>query len=245
MKDTLRTAAFVAALLLACGAVWAGAPASGGAEAPTPAEEAPAAPAAVEQKPVDLKAALTPEQYQRAVQPILTLLERGAKALALYDEEMAKPDKERDEATALGHKERAARFYLAASLRARLSRNYVSQETHKAALTDQYEVPMRIKAVTLYLEVAAAYLDRHDLRAAVACYQRVLNIDPQNAEAKQKMEQIAAAVEQAASDTGPIRRSSSKKEEESTNRDPKYYRERYNPDYYTPESYRDRYIHRN
>jgi len=245
MKDAFQIALVAAGLLLACSSGWSAGTAPADNPAPTakPAEGAPAAaPAAPDPKTLDLKAALAPEQYVRAVEPVLALIERAAKALALHDEEMAKTAKERNEAAALAYNERAARYYLAASLRARLSRNYVSQEAHKAALTEQYEIPMRTKAIALFLKVAASYLDRHDQRAAVAGYQRVLSIDPENAEAKRKMEEIEAAATQSAAQTGGIQsRSGGKEQEKPIDHNADYYRDRYNPDSYSPQSYKDRY----
>ncbi|HUX15246.1 MAG TPA: hypothetical protein VMW52_02170, partial [Phycisphaerae bacterium] len=135
-------------VMLACllaGTVLASATALGQgqpAEAPKPIPRAAAASggeAEAPQGPIDLKTALTPEQYLRAIQPILGNIKQADKALALYDEEMAKPEKERDEKRALGFKKRAARFYAAASLRARQSKGYVPQVAQKAAIADQYE----------------------------------------------------------------------------------------------------------
>ena len=187
MKTLFRTAAVVmAGLILSAGMRAAEAPPA----APPPTSPAP------DPKTLDLKAALAPEQYQRAVQPILRLMELAAKATALYEEEMAKKNSERSEVVALGHRARAARFCLAASLRARLSRNYVNEEPHKEALTQQYEIPLRAQAVTLYLAVAHAYQEKRDLRAAGACYRRVLNLDPENAEAKNNLETIESAAKE-------------------------------------------------
>jgi len=133
------------------------------AEAPKPTPWAPAASGGeveAPQGPIDLKTALTPEQYLRAIQPILGNLKRADKALALYDEEMAKPEKEQNAKRARGFKERAARFYAAASLRARQSKGYVPQESQKAAIADQYEIPARDKAVAIYLDLAQIYMSK-------------------------------------------------------------------------------------
>ncbi|MCX5648567.1 MAG: hypothetical protein NTX40_05650, partial [Planctomycetota bacterium] len=164
-------------VMLACllaGTVLASATALGQGQPPEAPKPTPWAPAVsgteaqAPQGPIDLKTALTPEQYLRAIQPILGNLEQAEKALALYDEEMAKPEKERDEKRALGFKERAARFYAAASLRARQSKSYVPQEAQKAAIADQYEIPARDKAIAIYLDLAQIYMSKNDLRAAVA-----------------------------------------------------------------------------
>jgi tetratricopeptide (TPR) repeat protein len=166
---------------------------------PTPTDASGGA-AETPKGPIDLKAVLTPEQYLRAIQPILASLQQAEKALALYDEEMGKPEKDRDESRALGFKERAARFYAAAALRARQSKGYVAQEAYKAAITDQYEIPARDKAIAIYMELAQLYTSKGDLRAAVAYYQRILNLNPGNADATDALKRIADTLKQQAAD---------------------------------------------
>jgi len=242
-------------VMLACllaGAVLASAtPARRGqgqpAEAPKPTPWAPAASggeAEAPQAPIDLKTALTPEQYLRAIQPILSNLEQADKALALYDEEMAKPEKERDEKGALGFKERAARFYAAASLRARQSRGYVPQEAQKAAIADQYEIPARDKAIAIYLDLAQIYLSKNDLRAAVAYYQRVLNLDPGNTAATNALKQIEESLKRQAAERNqnPSRTGGGKdeKDHQPIDRNAESWRNRYNR-YYSAEAYKNRH----
>lgn len=210
------------------------------AEAPKPAPWAPSVPggeAKAPQGPIDLKADLTPEQYLRAVQPILGNIEQAEKALALYDEELAKPEKERDEKRALGFKERAARFYAAASLRARQSRGYVSQEAQKAAIANQYEIPAREKAITLYLELAQIYLGKNDLRASVAYYQRVLNLNPGNTAATNALKQIEESLRRQAAERNqnPSRTGGGREEIDEPSWRNNYRRG------YGPESYKNRY----
>jgi len=232
-------------VMLACllaGTVLASAPALGQgqpAEAPKPTPWAPAASggeAEAPQGPIDLKTALTPEQYLRAIQPILDNLEQADKALALYDEEMAKPEKERDEKRALGFKERAARFYAAASLRARQSKGYVPQEAQKAAIADQYEIPARDKAIAIYLDLAQIYMSKNDLRAAVAYYQRVLNLDPGNTAATNALKQIEESLKRQAAERNqnPSRTGGGRDDDQPS------WRNGYTRDY-SAESYKNRY----
>jgi len=210
------------------------------AEAPKPTPLAPAASggeAETPQGPIDLKAALTPEQYLRAIQPILGNLEQADKALALYDEEMAKPEKERDERRALGFKERAARFYAAASLRARQSKGYVPQEAQKAAIADQYEIPARDKAIAICLDLAQICMSKNDLRAAVAYYRRVLNLDAENAAAKNALKQIEESLRRQAAERNqnPSRSGGGREEIDEPSWRNNYRRG------YGPESYKNRY----
>ena len=241
-------------VMLACllaGTVLASATALGQgqpAEAPKPAPRAPAASggeAEAPQGPIDLKTALTPEQYLRAIQPILGNLEQADKALALYDEEMAKPEKERDAKRALGFKERAARFYAAASLRARQSKGYVPQEAQKASIGDQYEIPARDKAIAIYLDLAQIYLSKNDLRAAVAYHQRVLNLDAENAAATNALKQIEESLRRQAAERNqnPSRSGGGKdeKDQDSIRRPAQDYIDKHNYNEYTPGDYQDRY----
>jgi len=240
-------------VMLACllaGTVLASATALGQGQPPEAPKPTPWAPAVsgteaqAPQGPIDLKTALTPEQYLRAIQPILGNLEQAEKALALYDEEMAKPEKERDEKRALGFKERAARFYAAASLRARQSKGYVPQEAQKAAIADQYEIPARDKAIAIYLDLAQIYLSKNDLRAAVAYYQRVLNLDPGNTAATNALKQIEESLRRQAAERNqnPSRTGGGKdeKDDQPIDRNAESWRNRYTRDY-SPEAYKNRY----
>ena len=209
------------------------------AEAPKPTPWAPAASggeAEAPQGPIDLKTALTPEQYLRAVRPILGNLKQADKALALYDEEMAKPEKEQNAKRARGFKERAARFYAAASLRARQSKGYVPQESQKAAIADLCEIAARDKAVAIYLDLAQIYMSKNDLRAAVAYYQRVLNLNPGNTAATNALKQIEESLKRQAAERNqnPSRTGGGRDDDQPS------WRNGYTRDY-SAESYKKRY----
>ena len=209
------------------------------AEAPKPTPWAPAASGGeveAPQGPIDLKTALTPEQYLRAIRPILGNLKLADKAVALYDEEMAKPEKEQNAKRARGFKERAARFYAAASLRARQSKGYVPQESQKAAIADQYEIPARDKAVAIYLDLAQIYMSKNDLRAAVAYYQRVLNLNPGNTAATNALKQIEESLKRQAAERNqnPSRTGGGRDDDQPS------WRNGYTRDY-SAESYKKRY----
>jgi tetratricopeptide (TPR) repeat protein len=153
--------------------------------------------AAPEEPPVDLEAVLSPEQYQRAIKPILAQTEKAEKVLKLYEKEMAKPDKTRNEKRAIGHKDRAARFYLAASLQARKSKNYVREAEHKAAIQKQFEEPLQTKAIAIYLELAQTYMDQRNVRKGVSYYKQVLKIDPKNPTATEELKKIEEVLKEA------------------------------------------------
>jgi hypothetical protein len=115
----------------------------------------------------------------------------------LYEKEMAKPENRRNEARALGYKERAARFYLAASLKARQSKNYLKDPAHREALAEQYETPAQQKAVAIYLGRASDYFENRDVKNAIAYYNRVLKIDRENETAKAELERIKKLIQEA------------------------------------------------
>jgi len=153
--------------------------------------------AAPEEPPLDLEAVLSPEQYQRAIKPILAQTEKAEKVLKLYKKEMAKPDKTRKEKRAIGYKDRAARFYLAASLQARKSKNYVREPEHKAAIQKQFEESLQAKAIAIYLELAQTYMDQRNVRKGVSYYQQVRKIDPKNPTATKELKKIEETLKEA------------------------------------------------
>ena len=153
--------------------------------------------AAPEEPPLDLEAVLSPEQYQHAIKPILAQTEKVEKVLKLYEKEMAKPDKTRNEKRAIGYKDRAAHFYLTASLQARKGKNYVREPEHKAAIQKQYEDPIQAKAIAIYLELAQTYMDQRNIRKGVSYYQQVLKIDPKNQTATKELKKIEETLKEA------------------------------------------------
>jgi tetratricopeptide (TPR) repeat protein len=87
-----------------------------------------------------------------------------------------------------------------ASLKAKQAVNIVQEPAQKDAIVAQYEKPSRDKAVEIYLWLADMYAQEHDIRTAVAYYNKVLQIDPENATAKGQIEKIKKDVAQAAAD---------------------------------------------
>jgi len=193
---------------------------------------------------VDLKEALSPEVYQRAIQPILVQIGQAEKVLALYDKEMAKEEKARNEKRAIGYRLSAARFYLAASQQARQKKNLIKEADLQAAVTAQYEVPMRDKAVGIYLTLAQEAMDKNDLKAAIEYYQQALKIDPENAVAKEELTKLAELAKQhAAQGAGGQTAGSGAKDEtaqESIRRSAQDYQEKHQYDDHKPSDYQER-----
>jgi len=147
---------------------------------------------------VDLKAELPPAQYNRIVKPIEAKLDAAQKYMTTYDKEMAKAAEKRNERLLVNCRTRAAENYLGAATAAKRGINMVKNETHKAAIKQQFEEPNRNKAIDMFLELATSAHARGDIRMAVAYYKRILAVDKENAEAKEGLVKIAQALKEAA-----------------------------------------------
>jgi len=210
-----------------------------------PGEAPPAEVAAAEKPAVDLEKALTPELYQRAIKPILYQIEQAGKVLGLYEKEMAKPEKERNEKRATEYRENAARFYLAASQKAQQAKKMVPETENQNAITSQYEIPMRDKALEIYASLAAERMAKKDVAGAIRHYQQILKIDPENALAKEELKKIEAVVKANTKGGDTTRQPGSggkdEKDQDSINRPKEDYIDKHNHDEYTPGDYQDRY----
>ena len=96
------------------------------------------------------------------------------------EEEMAKPDKQKNVKRAETLKTNAAKAYLAAALNAYRNSVMFSKEDEKQAFLDQYDKPNREKAIALFLELADSARKQKRYSEAVTLYKEVLQIDPQN-----------------------------------------------------------------
>ena len=208
--------------------------------------EAPPAGAPDADKPaLDLEKALTPALYQRAIKPILYQIEQADKVLGLYNKEMAKPERERNEKRATDYRENAARFYLAASQKAQQAKKMVPEAENQNAITTQYEIPMRDKALEVHASLAAERMAKKDVAGAIRHYQQILRIDPENALAKEELKKIEAIAKAntKGGDTTSQTGSGGKdeKDQDSIKRPAKDYIDKYNHNEYTPSDYKDRY----
>ena len=208
--------------------------------------EAPPAGAPDADKPaVDLEKALKPELYQRAIKPVLYQIEQADKVLGLYEKEMAKPEKERNEQRATSYRENAARFYLAASQKAQQAKKMVPEAENQNAITSQYELPTRNKALEIYANLAADRMEKKDVPGAIRHYQQMLKIDPENALAKEELKKIEALVKANSKSRDTTRRGGSGgKDEDDQNpisRPDQKYTDKNNHDENTPGDYKDRY----
>ena len=155
---------------------------------------------------VDLKEALPPEMFQRAIQPILTQIEQAERVTELYEKEMAKEERLRSEKRALDYRLSAAKCYTAAMHKARQATQLIKDADLQAAVKDQYELPLLNKAVGIYLTLANEARARGDLRNTVAYYQQTLKLDPENAVAKEELKKLAELVQERAAERNRSRR---------------------------------------
>jgi len=158
-------------------------------EGKTPSTEGNAATANV-----DLKTALTPIQYARAIKPIEVQLETAEKTMKQLEKVQAEPMQNPKQLIAI--KATAARFYMAAALKAKAAINMLKDEEHKQAVATQYEKPSIEKAAGLYNELASDAMLEKDYRAAFSLYSQVLKIDPENATAKAGITSVQRVAEQ-------------------------------------------------
>ena len=142
---------------------------------------------------VDLKTALTPIQYSRAIKPIEIQLEEAEKIMARLEKAKAEPSQNPKQLIAI--KATAARFYMAAALKAKAAIGMLKNEEHKQAVITQYEKPSIAKAADLYNDLAQEALREKDFRAAFSLYSEVLKIDPENAIAKAGVTEVQKAAE--------------------------------------------------
>jgi len=211
-----------------------------------PTGKAPPAGAPVADKPaVDLQKALKPALYQRVIKPILYQIEQANKVLGLYNKEMAKPERKRNAKRATQYRENAARFYLAASQKAQQAKKMVPEVENRNAVTTQYEIPLRNKALEIHTSLAAERMAKKDIPGAIRHYRQILKIDPENAVAKGELKKIEALVKASIKgrDTTSQTGSGGKNErdQDSIKRPKEDYIDRYNHDKYTPDDYKDRY----
>ena len=207
----------------------------------TPPAGAPAA----DKPAVDLAKALTPALYQRAIKPILYQIEQADKVLGLYNKEMAKPERKRNAKRATGYRENAARFYLAASQKAQQAKKMVPEAENQNAVTTQYEIPMRDKALEIHASLAAECMAKKNVPGAIRHYQQMLKADPENALAKGELKKIEAIVKANIKGRNTTSQKGSggkdEKDQDSIKRPKEDYIDKYNHDKYTPDDYKDRY----
>lgn len=148
----------------------------------------------------DLKAELSPAQYKRVMKPIEAQIALAEKAMEPYEKEMQKPEEKRRKDLLTKCKERAAACYLGASTAAKSALRLVKKDSHKAAITQQYDQPNKEKAIDIYLELALEAHASGDFRRTVGYYKKVLSLDRENTQAKQGLIKLAEQYKQAMKD---------------------------------------------
>ncbi|MFO8012473.1 MAG: hypothetical protein R6X20_04110 [Phycisphaerae bacterium] len=147
---------------------------------------------------VDLKTELNDVQYNRLIKPIEAKLADVEKTMKTYEKEKAKPAGRQNPRLLLACKERAATFYLGASLAAKNAANRLREDRLKNAIKEQYQAPNEQKAIDIYLELAMKAQDEGNVRGAIGYYKRILSIDKDNGEAKEALTKIAKELKQKA-----------------------------------------------
>jgi len=147
---------------------------------------------------VDLQTELNQVQYNRLIKPIEAKLGDVEKAMQAYEKEMAKPVGRQNPRLLLACKERAATYYLGASVAAKNAVNRVREDRLKNAIKEKYQTPNEQKAIDIYLELAMKAQDEGNVRGAIAYYKRILGIDKQNAQAREALTKIAKELQQKA-----------------------------------------------
>ena len=185
----LRTSILGLAILLVAGS--SAYVSSGAAPAPATSTPAPAPAAATTSATVPSLPGVDPKVAE-AVKPTLEVMTLGAKALELYDEEMAKPDKTRNAAQAITFKHSAARFYLSAMQKAKAAEAQFKNAADIQFIADRFENPCREKAAVLLLDLAVDARQKNDLRGALGFYKQVQQLQPANETAKSAIQEIEA-----------------------------------------------------
>jgi len=145
----------------------------------------------------NLKSQMDPAQYQRVITPIEIQTAQAEKVMDLLKKESEKPPAKQNAQQMLGYKMSAARCYLNAATKAKAGIALVQKEELKQAIAEQYEKPLREKAVSIYAELADAAQQKRDVRTAYDLYKQILKIDPGNASAKAAIEKIEKEAKEA------------------------------------------------
>ncbi|MEA3366799.1 MAG: hypothetical protein U9R68_01650 [Planctomycetota bacterium] len=191
MKAATRLTLVVVTVLTVGSAAWA-------ADVPwkrSDQDDAPA-PATLE----EIKAEVGQARYQRIVGPIESRMALAEKAMDPYNKEMEKPAKDRRAAMLQKCKVRSAQMHEAAAKAAVRAGHMLQKKSHRACIKEEFEKPNRRDAARIYLELSsAARLEGNIPQAAVLC-KKALAADPQNAQARQLLKELAQEYQQAVRD---------------------------------------------
>jgi tetratricopeptide (TPR) repeat protein len=135
-------------------------------------------------------AVATDARFEKAAKPVLDQIAQAEKVLKLFETEMAKPEEKRNAQQAQNFKVTAARFYLAAALKAKQASALLLKKEDKEAFAEQYEKPNREKAIAIWLELADAAMAKKDYKQAMGLYKDVLAVDPKNEAALEGIKKI-------------------------------------------------------
>jgi len=189
-RPTWRVVAAMALLVLG-GAAWA----AGVPWKPADNDE-PVVAATLE----EMKADLGQARFKRVVGLIEAKVALADKAMEAHDKEMQKPVEKRQATLLQRYKVQAAQMHVAAAKAALRAKHMVQKASHRACIQETFEVPNKKKAVALYLDLGIEARAEGNLRQAALVYKEVLAIDPENAEAKAALKELAREYQQALRD---------------------------------------------
>lgn len=159
-------------------------------------EEDAVAPATLD----EVKEEVGEARYQRIVGPIESKMALAEKAMEPYNKEMEKPADQRRAALLQKCKVRSAQMHEAAAKAAKRAAFMLQKKSHRAAIEEEFEKPNRRAAARIYLELSRDAHTGGDLRQAAILCKKALAADPENADAKQLLKQLADEYRQAARD---------------------------------------------
>jgi len=191
MKAAIRLTLVVVTVLTVGGAAWS-------ADVPwkrSDQDDAPA-PATLE----EIKAEVGQARYERIVGPIESKMALAAKAMDPYNKEMEKPPGKRQPALLQKCKLRSAQMHEAAAKAAVRAGHMLQKKSHRACIAEEFEKPNRRDAARIYLELSSdARIEGNIPQAAVFC-KKALAADPENAQARQLLKELAQEYQQAVRD---------------------------------------------
>jgi len=129
-------------------------------------------------------------KFARAVKPIEDQIALVGKLQDLYDKELTKPEAQRNPTLLRGYKTNIAQGFLKASGTAKMAEAQFPKAEDKKQIADAYEMPLRARCVSVYLEMAGASMTRRDYRDAGSLYRMILQIDAKNQAAMDGLKKI-------------------------------------------------------
>jgi len=148
----------------------------------------------------EIKADLGDVRFKRMVASIDAKVALAEKAMAPYEKEMEKPPEKRRTDLLQKCKVRSAQMYMEAAKAALRAQNTLHKATQRACIKETYEDPNRQKAIRIYQGLGLDARAQGNIPQAAFFYKQVLAIDPDNAEGKVALKELALEYRQALQD---------------------------------------------